>query len=78
MIEECLYKYPRTRHLQGSRLQPGDEGLAAVPFADLVGRYLVVEEKVDGANAGIRFDRAGILKLQSRGHYLTGGLREPK
>jgi len=71
-----LRKYPRTPHLQGSRLQPGDHDLATVPFAELAGRPLVVEEKLDGANCGISFDEDGSLLLQSRGHYLTGGPRE--
>ncbi|MEV6927544.1 RNA ligase family protein [Dactylosporangium sp. NPDC051485] len=71
-----LRKYPRTPHLQGSRLQPGDHDLAQVPFAELAGRELVVEEKLDGANAAISFDPDGALLLQSRGHYLTGGPRE--
>jgi hypothetical protein len=71
-----LHKYPRTCHLEGSRLQPGDEDLLAVSFADLAGRYLVIEEKLDGANAGLSFDEDGTLRLQSRGHYLTGGNRE--
>ncbi|MFG2044917.1 RNA ligase family protein [Dactylosporangium sp. NPDC048998] len=71
-----LRKYPRTPHLQGSRLQPGDHDLAQVPFAELAGRPLVVEEKLDGANAAISFDTDGGLLLQSRGHYLTGGPRE--
>jgi hypothetical protein len=35
----------------------------------------VVEEKVDGANAGISFED-GALVLQSRGHILSGGPRE--
>jgi hypothetical protein len=70
-----IRKYPRTHHIQGSRLQPGDEDLTAVPFADLAGRHLVVEEKIDGANAGVCFVR-GTLHLQSRGHFLTGGERE--
>jgi hypothetical protein len=47
-----------------------------VPFAELAGRFLVVEEKLDGANAAISFTSAGELLLQSRGHYLTGGPRE--
>src|SRR5262249_21361980 len=34
------------------------------------------EEKVDGANAAMSFDAVGGLRLQSRGHYLTGGPRE--
>ncbi|MFM7646844.1 MAG: RNA ligase family protein [Cyanobium sp.] len=69
-------KYPRTQHIRGSRLQPGDEDLEAVPFSRIAGRHIVVEEKVDGANVGIRFSTAGELLLQSRGHYLSGGPRE--
>jgi hypothetical protein len=69
-------KYPRTYHLEGSRLQPGDEDTDSVPFARIAGRFLVVEEKYDGANAGLRFDEAGRLWLQSRGHFLVGGERE--
>jgi hypothetical protein len=72
----AIRKYPRTRHLQGSRLQPGDEDLAQVPFGEIRGRWIVVEEKLDGANAGLRFDERGQLYLQSRGHFLTGGVRE--
>lgn len=68
-----IRKYPRTRHLIGSRLQPGDEDLSQVPITELVGRYHVVEEKIDGAHAGLSFDSSARLWLQSRGHYLTGG-----
>ena len=71
-----ILKYPRTPHLEGSRLQAGDEDLSQVPFSHLKGKYLVIEEKVDGANTGISFDNDGTLLLQSRGHYLTGGYRE--
>jgi hypothetical protein len=71
-----LHKYPRTHHLEGSRLQPGDEDSQSVPFTSLAGRHLVIEEKLDGANTGISFDAAGRLWLQSRGHFLTGGSRE--
>ncbi|MCA9669447.1 MAG: RNA ligase family protein [Myxococcales bacterium] len=69
-------KYPRTQHVEGSRAQPGDEGLEVVPLGTLRGGVLVVEEKLDGANAGMRLDEQGTLLLQSRGHYLTGGARE--
>jgi hypothetical protein len=72
----AIRKYPRTRHLEGSRLQPGDEDLDSAPFRELRGRHLVVEEKLDGANAGLRFGPEGELLLQSRGHFLTGGYRE--
>ncbi|MQY08960.1 RNA ligase family protein [Actinomadura macrotermitis] len=71
-----LHKYPRTRHIEGSRLQPGDHDLAAVPFREIAGRHLVVEEKLDGANCGVSFTGTGELRLQSRGHFLTGGPRE--
>ena len=71
-----LLKYPRTPHLEGSRLQEGDEDLAQIPFADIAGKYLVVEEKCDGANSEISFGEDGKMYLQSRGHYLTGGARE--
>jgi hypothetical protein len=71
-----MIKYPRTPHLQGSRLQPGDHDLNAVAFSEIVDCHLVVEEKVDGANSGVRFDEHGRMWLQSRGHFLQGGARE--
>jgi RNA ligase len=71
-----MQKYPRTPHIAGSRCQPGDEDLDSIPFSAISNEYVVVEEKVDGANAAISFDNQGQLLLQSRGHYLTGGARE--
>lgn len=71
-----IYKYPRTHHIEGSRLQPGDEDLDCVPFSAIQNQFVVVEEKVDGANAAISFSSDGQMLLQSRGHYLTGGSRE--
>ena len=71
-----IIKYPRTRHLEGSRLQAGDEDLSQIPFSYIKGKYIVIEEKVDGANTAISFNEEGELLLQSRGHYLTGGYRE--
>ena len=65
-----LAKYPRTPHLQGSRYQAGDKGLP-VPYSALAGQFIVVEEKLDAANAGVSFDAGGQLLLQSRGHYLN-------
>ena len=54
-----MHKYPRTPHLAGSRLQPGDHDLEQVPLASLRGAYVVVEEKLDGANAGISLGADG-------------------
>ena len=76
MEAAALRKYPRTPHLEGSRLQPGDEDLSQVPFSDIRGKHRVVEEKIDGANSAVSFGGDGELLLQSRGHYLTGGYRE--
>lgn len=73
---EHLLKYPRTPHLQGSRLQAGDDGSDQTPYSSLQSHYIVIEEKMDGANAGFSFTSGGELRLQSRGHYLTGGGRE--
>ena len=71
-----IIKYPRTPHIEGSRLQPGDEDMTQVLFECVAGRHLVIEEKIDGANTAVSFDPSGALLLQSRGHYLTGGWRE--
>ncbi|MBQ3330120.1 MAG: RNA ligase family protein [Ruminococcus sp.] len=76
MEELKLIKYPRTPHIEGSRLQPGDEDLSQIPFKLTAGRHIVVEEKVDGANTAVSFSSDGVLRLQSRGHYLEGGYRE--
>ncbi len=71
-----MHKYPRTQHLVGSGLQPGDDDLEAVPMSELKGKHVVIEEKMDGANCGVSFGPDLSLMLQSRGHYLTGGPRE--
>eukprot|EP01133_Synstelium_polycarpum_P021381 gene21381-25680_t len=68
-----LFKYPRTPHLEGSRLQDGDDGADQMPLKKLAGQYVVIEEKIDGANAAVSFSDAGEVLLQSRGHYLAGG-----
>lgn len=73
---DLIIKYPRTPHLQGSRLQPGDEDMSQRPFSDIDGRHVVLEEKIDGANSALSFTGNGELRLQSRGHFLTGGYRE--
>jgi hypothetical protein len=72
---ERIIKYPRTEHLEGSGIQVGDEDLNQIPFSEILGKNIVVEEKIDGANVGISF-QGGNLLLQSRGHYLSGGYKE--
>jgi len=68
-----LKKFDRTPHLQGSRLQKGDEGYDQIPYSRIARRYIVVEEKIDGGQAGASFSEGAELLLQSRGHYLSGG-----
>ena len=70
-----MLRYPRTPHVEGSRQQVGDSDVAMIPFVELEGRHLVVEEKLDGANAAVRFEGRELV-LQSRGHVLDGGPRE--
>ena len=76
LINEHIFKYPRTPHLEGSCVQMCDEDLDTVPFSAIQGRHVVVSEKIDGANCGISFSKGGDIRLQSRGHYLLGGPRE--
>ena len=76
-----ILKYPRTPHMEGSKLQPGDDGSDQIPIAEIRAIHptarFISEEKLDGGNAGISFDPQSLdLLLQSRGHYLRGGARE--
>lgn len=70
----AIIKYPRTQHLIGSTKSFGDD-LEDILFEQIKNNYLVIEEKLDGSQAGISFDN-GKMILQSRGHELTGGGRE--
>lgn len=72
MRDDGLVKYPRTIHLEGSRLQDGDNN-DMLSFQSLIGKHVVLEEKMDGANCGVSFGPSDELLLQSRGHFLTGG-----
>ena len=48
---DFMFKYPRTRHIEGSKKQVGDEDLDYISFKEIKGFYVVLEEKVDGANS---------------------------
>ena len=63
-----MYKFPKTPRIESVIQQEN-------VHQDWRHLNAVIQEKVDGANAGISFED-GALKLQSRGHYLTGGPRE--
>jgi hypothetical protein len=73
---DTILKYPRTRHIEGSGRQKSRPDSHTVPFAEIRGRHLVIEEKLDGANVGLSFTTPQELHLQCRGTYLTGGAGE--
>jgi hypothetical protein len=79
MLDEIV-KYPRTPHAAGSRLQPGDTADGQVTLLQMKrmhpGARMVVEEKMDGAQAGVFYTSDLDQQLQSRGHILHGGARE--
>lgn len=70
-----ILRFPRTRHLEGSRIQEKDSKAVQI-LSELKGVKAFIEEKVDGANSAISFTDGAELLLQSRGHYLQGGARE--
>lgn len=65
-----MFRYPRTRHLAGSFLPPGDDEGDMLPFGTFANKRVVVSEKVDGANAAISFTDEGRMLLQSRSRIL--------
>lgn len=76
-----ITKYPRTPHLEGSNLAPGDSAADRVSIREITRLFpsalWVVEEKLDGANTGLSADLETFdLVPQSRGHALRGGARE--
>ena len=73
--QDEMAKHPRTKHLKDSLLGLGDDAKGRIKLSSLAGRWIVVEEKLDGANSGVSFSQ-GDLRPQSRGHFLTGGARE--
>ena len=75
-MDNGIVKYPRTYHLKGSRLFEGEVDKDQVDFKRILGKNIVIEEKLDGANTAISFDANGAMRLQNRNHYLDGGGRE--
>ena len=65
-----IVKFPRTPHLEGSALQPGDEDVPLMHRRALEGTEVVVTEKLDGINIGLRFDAYGKPWLFSRSHFI--------
>lgn len=77
VLTEDLVKYPRTQHLVGSGLSKDDIS-EMVPYEELFGKNMVIEEKIDGSNTGISFNDDCEMFLQCRGHFLKGGRDWPE
>ena len=77
---DYIDKYPRTPHAMGSRLQPDDTHEGRMTLMEMKREYpgtrMIIEEKIDGANAALSYSEHLDQRLQSRGHYLAGGARE--
>lgn len=71
------HKFPRTPHLFGSLSTRDDRVLSEKETARVLSLPLLIQEKIDGANVGISFDRADdgelVEVIQNRGHYLGPG-----
>lgn len=65
-----MLKLPRTLHIEGSRVKPGQVNPEAVEFAKLRREFLVVEEKVDGSSVSLHYDKG--LKIMHRGTEIHG------
>jgi len=79
-MDNPIVKYPRTPHLEGSKLQQGDSDHDQVSINTLRQTWPDTiwgqEEKLDGANCAVSFNDQLSMILQSRGHALRGGARE--
>jgi len=68
-------KYPRTPHLFGSKGTDDDKNMGEDESGEFIAdESLIVEEKIDGTNVGIRFSDDDEIVLQCRGHLITEGM----
>ncbi len=72
-MSEDFFKFPSTPHLA---TLPGvevrdDKVLSPSERDEFLQHALTIEEKVDGANLGISFDKGGNVRFQNRGAYLS-------
>jgi len=72
-----FFRFPHTPHLAwlGDGTPRDDKVLSPAEARALLAGDVVLEEKLDGANIGIRVDAAGALRLQNRGQYLAPPFR---
>jgi ATP-dependent RNA circularization protein (DNA/RNA ligase family) len=71
-VTDDFFKFPSTPHLAilGDIDLRDDKVMSEPERNDFLRHELIVEEKVDGANLGISFDRDANVRVQNRGSYL--------
>ncbi|MBN2598128.1 MAG: RNA ligase family protein [Marinifilaceae bacterium] len=70
-----FFKFPKTPHLfTVTEHNIRDDKVLSEPEAkQFLNNFIVLEEKVDGANIGISLDQNGDLQIQNRGNYIFPG-----
>lgn len=71
-MTDDFFKFPSTPHLAilGDIDLRDDKVMSEPERDDFLRNELIVEEKVDGANLGISFDRDATIRVQNRGAYI--------
>ena len=72
MPEDYFFKFPSTPHIifSDETMSRSDKLLPENQKNLLLSNWVTIEEKIDGANLGISFDKDGELVLQNRGQRL--------
>ncbi|WJV54674.1 RNA ligase family protein [Prodigiosinella aquatilis] len=72
-MSDNFIKFPQTLHLiAGHNFNfRKDKAFSSFEVKEFLQNEVVLEEKIDGANLGISFDKDGKLLLQNRGNYLN-------
>ncbi len=75
-----FFRFPHTPHLAwlGPGRPRGDKVLSSEDARAFLAQELTVEEKVDGTNIGFSVDEDGMLRVQSRGAFLSPQARHPQ
>lgn len=64
--------FPRTCHIYGSQKFREDLQLSEEETSAFLSQGIIVQEKIDGANVGLRLSQSGGILYQNRGEYVEG------
>ncbi len=67
---KSFIKFPRTSHIYDGRNYRNDLQLTESDTIDFFSKPIIVQEKLDGTNVGLRFHDSNLLS-QTRGQYLS-------